>query len=220
MSEEITSEKLQSVMSKIAALLKFNKDNATEDEAASAAAMVQKLLMTYNLELSEIITEKKQEGIEKDIITTRPDKWQRQLFWLLAKYNFCRVIGDGDDDTKLYLFGLKHNRTIVTQLFFAVANQLTILARMHYAEYTGKSSRHLWRKSFFKGAIDTILDRLETMKEEMALIVVTDRDLDLAVAEEFGRTYTARSRKVALDASGFHSGREAGNMVNFNSALK
>lgn len=225
-TREITREKLESIMEKIAALKKFNVDNATEGEVANATAKIEELLMKYNLELSDIIDEEFSEGIESDLVTTGAERWKWTLMTNLAKYHLCDAVVL-DRSKVVALFGLKHNREIVTHLFFAVSNQLNILARIYYADYNGPASRHMWRRSFFEGALKTIKSRLEEMKQKMqsesnactSLILVTQEALTLAMKEKYDyKSIGQRTFKPLKSA--YEAGMSSGKIVNFNPAIK
>ena len=136
MQQEITKEKLEAIMKKIAALKKFSVANTTKEEAANAAAKLQELLMKYNLELSDIQDETYSSGIDSDIIKSGKENWQQHLMNALAGNNFCDMVITAEG---MALFGLSYNREIVTHMYFSLINQLALLAKVGYKDYFGNA---------------------------------------------------------------------------------
>ena len=68
MKQEINNEKLEGIIRKVKGLLALAEDNKNEDEAQSAFTMAQKLMIKYNIELSQV-QELTKENVNKREVT-------------------------------------------------------------------------------------------------------------------------------------------------------
>ena len=110
---------LDNVLKKLRKLQKLYEGAKTinsESEAATAAALIQKLLIEYNLTMAEVTDSEK---VEEDEIKEHfcsgfnyrsvGGKWEYQLWYILCKWNFCKCFMYGNAYKRLVIFGKKES---------------------------------------------------------------------------------------------------------------
>ncbi len=191
----------ESVVSKIAALLNKTTDQGcSEEEAASAAAMAQKLLFKYKLEMADIESaggEKTESVGQSDFeykTKAHDGDWKLQFLFELSRYNFCKTIarqGWGNP----FIIGKSAEVEVVKALHSWISEQLETICKDRIKEgYNGPDRIPTFRRSFFTSAVYTISRRLREQQREMkeesekgnTLIVVTGTELREYIERKVG----------------------------------
>ncbi len=226
-------KKIHDKIKKLLALQKGAEDIGSIEEAANAAAQIQKLLLKYNLELSEIDLKERKHNIGNNRYNLKEmhgwnknqGNWLTSIYHLIAKYNFCKVVGIGKADKyydpRIQLFGDRHNIEIVLDLCLSLISQIKGLEGKRWKELEGSitDKRATFRRSYFQGCIEGISQRLYEEREAnkvewkgtTGLVVLNDKALVTAVDEHFGEGSLKTSiRRQSKSAVGYGTGVKDG----------
>lgn len=175
--------KREALLNRITALLDKTEENGcTVEEAASAAAKVQELLLKYNLDMAEIIRVKGQrsedithkEGIPISIHKFTMKGWRIRLMDGIAQHNFCKMLYRRGQNTFI-LIGREVDVKVVEQLYHSVSNQLEDRCNKEAKEaellgtiasnWPAPNNTQTWKSSFFDAAVSAVWRKL---REEQA----------------------------------------------------
>lgn len=233
----------ENVIQKIQKLLKLQygaESIGSTGEAFQAAKMVKKLLMEYNLSMSDIDTS---DG-EQKLTMTKPDElagsdrygnhWKFQLLGVIASNNLCsaykRVSG------KMFVIGTEDNVTIVQEFYNYLVKVFRRLAKEHWerkckeweqqgynVEYILFADNTVMNK-FFRSYLEGVpvglqenYDSLKPTSAETALVVCHQEAIDEYVKENFtmnDKKPRTRTRKIYGDA--YNLGAADGRAVSLN----
>lgn len=233
----------ENVITKIQKLLKLQygaEQIGSTGEAYQAAKMVRKLLMEYNLSMSDIDTS---DG-EQKLTMTKSDElagsdrygnhWKFQLLGVIASNNLCsaykRVSG------KMFVIGTEDNVAIVQEFYNYLVKVFRRLAKEHWerkckeweqqgynVEYILFADNTVMNK-FFRSYLEGVpvglqenYDSLKPTSAETALVVCHQEAIDEYVKENFtmnDRKPRTRTRKIYGDA--YNLGAADGRAVSLN----
>lgn len=233
----------ENVIQKIQKLLKlqYNAEKiGSTGEAFQAAKMVKKLLMEYNLSMSDIDTS---DG-EQKLTMTKSDElagsdrygnhWKFQLLGVIASNNLCsaykRVSG------KMFVIGTEDNVAIVQEFYNYLVKVFRRLAKEHWerkckeweqqgynVEYILFADNTVMNK-FFRSYLEGVpvglqenYDSLKPTSAETALVVCHQEAIDEYVKENFtmnDKKPRTRTRKIYGDA--YNLGAADGRAVSLN----
>lgn len=233
----------ENVIQKIQKLLKLQygaESIGSTGEAYQAAKMVKKLLMEYNLSMSDIDTS---DG-EQKLTMTKSDElagsdrygnhWKFQLLIVIASNNLCsaykRVSG------KMFVIGTEDNVTIVQEFYNYLVKVFRRLAKEHWerkckeweqqgynVEYILFADNTVMNK-FFRSYLEGVpvglqenYDSLKPTSAETALVVCHQEAIDEYVKENFtmnDKKPRTRTRKIYGDA--YDLGAADGRAVSLN----
>lgn len=233
----------ESVIQKIQKLLKLQygaESIGSTGEAFQAAKMVKKLLMEYNLSMSDIDTS---DGDQK-LTMTKSDElagsdrygnhWKFQLLGVIASNNLCsaykRVSG------KMFVIGTEDNVAIVQEFYNYLVKVFRRLAKEHWerkckeweqqdynVEYILFADNTVMNK-FFRSYLEGVpvglqenYDSLKPTSAETALVVCHQEAIDEYVKENFtmnDKKPRTRTRKIYGDA--YNLGAADGRAVSLN----
>ena len=233
----------ENVIQKIQKLLKLQygaESIGSTGEAFQAAKMVKKLLMEYNLSMSDIDTS---DG-EQKLTMTKSDElagsdrygnhWKFQLLGVIASNNLCsaykRVSG------KMFVIGTEDNVAIVQEFYKYLVKVFRRLAKEHWerkckeweqqgynVEYILFADNTVMNK-FFRSYLEGVpvglqenYDSLKPTSAETALVVCHQEAIDEYVKENFtmnDKKPRTRTRKIYGDA--YNLGAADGRAVSLN----
>lgn len=233
----------ESVIQKIQKLLKLQygaESIGSTGEAFQAAKMVKKLLMEYNLSMSDIDTS---DG-EQKLTMTKSDElagsdrygnhWKFQLLGVIASNNLCsaykRVSG------KMFVIGTEDNVAIVQEFYNYLVKVFRRLEKEHWerkckeweqqdynVEYILFADNTVMNK-FFRSYLEGVpvglqenYDSLKPTSAETALVVCHQEAIDEYVKENFtmnDKKPRTRTRKIYGDA--YNLGAADGRAVSLN----
>jgi hypothetical protein len=167
-------------------------------------------------------------------------EWRLELLHRLAQLNFCQVIRytwnrkygtKAAQANKSSIIGQPGHIDLVVFLFESIARQLQSMANAEYTKAVREGhawcSVMKWKKGFAYGAIEVILARLEAQRRELegapevrALVVIADAQLVAATEKYFPKLKEGRERTLKVNGDAYYRGREAGQKVAINQALK
>jgi len=175
-------EKVLEKLAKIKALV----DGATTDgELQAATNKMNKILLEYNISISEVEFDSKDDlKVDElpldalDIVKKNEGKWVTSLYGVLARHNLCRVIlSQGPVGarrgryvkgvTKIHIFGSPTNIEIVQYMASAIMSQLRNMEPRYWSKYQrspeamfGGSKRGAFRRAWYLGAVHGINEQL------------------------------------------------------------
>lgn len=210
----------------------------SESEAATAAALIQKLLTEYNLSIDEVGVneEKKGSGIEETFCSGHnypyiEGRWELQLWHVLCKYNFCKCFVYGSSYHRLVLFGKSENLEMVKWLHDTLAERYVEFSRQRYHEYKKteeyamtfkKPTIGKFQRSYLMGAVNGLDKKLGEMVESdkkadqeygtkvTALVLRTNTAIDEFIQDKYGGTGKGRKYTNHTISSAYGSGVKDG----------
>ena len=238
------------VIKKIQNLLKlqYNAEKiGSSGEAFQAAKVVKKLLMEYNLSMSDIDTSDGEAGLKmskSDEISSGSifgNHWKFGLLGVIANNNLCQVYMRMSG--KMFVVGTEENVTIVKVFYEYLSTVFRRLAEEHWTEElrgiekqygprlrtaeTDKATESVRRKyirSYLEGVpygLQQNYDSLKPTSEETSLTVCHNDAIKDFVDSNFTWSNTKtrkRARRVYGDA--FDLGETDGRSVNLNKQIK
>ena len=234
---EHTKEQMDAIMSKIKKL-KAHYESAmkigSENEAAVAAAFINKLLLQYNLTMEEVdLNERPEDPINHEIISGFEYKsiggeWENRLTNVLCKHNLCRAYVYGSSYKRLLIVGKHENMELVKWLLAMLKERYVAFSKIAYKKYKESAdycytrySRDRFQRSYLLGCAEGLDEKLTAEREREkkedtvfaaqvnALVVQSDSALKAYVAEQFGKTgHRAGGHSDAYSAR--QAGREEG----------
>ena len=120
------------IIEKIKKVLELSKNNPSEEEAKAAALKAQRLMAEYDVTISEIDTEDRDEITENAVETSTGNKWKYSLAGVVATNFRCKFFVR--NKTKMIFYGYETDAMIAGQTFkylFEVGNRR---ARQFYNE--------------------------------------------------------------------------------------
>jgi len=218
------------------ALRAMSENPTNENEAATAAAQMQKLLLKHNLDMAEL--ESTDEGCDDPMIrdfayfhqyTRRgkakrvksPSRWKIVLADGVARGNFCKLVlekqrQDGKWVQGMHILGRRANVRATGWMFQTIEADLIALSYDHEREI-GRRPQSYWN-AWFLGAARAIYNRLVTEKDAFAsqssecrdLVRVRSHEVDKYMQDEFGKLRNARAGRSPTDWGAYCEGRRAG----------
>ena len=169
----ISSEKLESLMTKIAGLLRLSK-SSNENEAAFALSKAQELMKKYNIEESDL-SNTKEEIIEIDFYVAHSDtKYVTRLSYWLSKAFFCKAImvkrNVSEDPNKIKFeneirfIGKKSDVAVATYIFSYVSGFLAYKTSEYMKSIKSKSQKI--KIEYTLGFVTAVCEKLEAIEEQ------------------------------------------------------
>ena len=204
----------------------------SENEAAAAAAAIQRLLLKYNLSMEQLdLEEPEANPILKENVSGYTYKsiggdWEMYLTSVLCRHNLCRCLLYGSIK-KLVIVGRRENIETVKGLRDMLSERYVNFSKAKYKEYIASGdyykpmSKDRYQRGYLKGCAAG-LDAKLTEEEERdkkqdvelgtkvtALVVRNDAAIDNFIANEWGRL--GRSRRSGTKLTGaFYEGYAEG----------
>jgi hypothetical protein len=206
-------------------------DSSVPGEAAAAAAKLQEILLKYNLEMEDIeedspVPDDKyvKEELELGVTSGNMINWRRILLSGIARSLMCAAFGY-QGTRQMVIVGQRHNIEMSRHFYDYLSSEIDRLADATWMKARNRSREHArsWKSSFYNGAVDIVVQRLEEKYQQVskqdshtqALVLKNERDLDDAVGNLIGRVRknTVRQRH---SKAGYNRGVRAGKRVNLD----
>lgn len=227
---EITGDLIQRLQ-KVRALT----ESSVPGEAAAAAAKLQEILLKYNLEMEDIEEDSPEaddryvkEELELGATSGNMINWRRILLSGIARSLMCAAFGY-QGTPKMVIVGQKHNIEIVRHFYDYLSYEISRLADVTWEKAKGRTREHgrSWKSSFYNGAVDVVVQRLEEKYQQVskqdshtqALVLKNERDLDDAVGNLIGRVRKSAVRQRHSKA-GYSRGARAGKRFNLDRPVR
>lgn len=229
----------ESALQKIRKLLKLQygaEKIGNSGEAFQAAKMVRKLLMEYNLSLSDIQEEEQQQAtriVETDPLSYADQygvSWKQNLLMIICRYNLCSLIVC-PRRKQMNIVGTEANTIVVKEFyeyFLQVFRRLS-MERLNEAqnEYlgTGRFMTEPKKKDFLRSYLEGVSRGLQenyesqqpTSQETGLMVCHKELIKDYLASKSIGKARRCSTTKVRPD--GFNAGFDDGRNVNLSKQL-
>ena len=211
----------QKIIDRIRKMLALANNNSNPNEAATAAAMAEKLMRRHQLAHADVVLKDIEEsGVETVDIgreTVRTPKWHTPLFVGCAELNECTVVTTRHSGHSWQTFyGCGGDAQVAAEMTKYLIGEVNRLSK----RYGGS------KNEFRQGAAMTLYQRLQEMsaerRAEMAqaatskeLVVVKSALIQRAVPSTRREATTMKPR----DADAYQAGKDAGSRVSLNPQL-
>lgn len=184
MAEDAKSRKILETLQKMKALYESAKKINNEGEAEAAAAMINKLLIKYNLTMEDIGEKREESDIIKDEISgmnyAMRGWWEVQLTNVLCRYNLCQSFTYGRHYDKILIVGRKDNVEIVKWLKDTLSERYVAISKIRYKQYKMQIANgdiwadeiptlHRYQRSYLMGVCGGLERKLKEIKEQNEL---------------------------------------------------
>ncbi|WP_297576023.1 DUF2786 domain-containing protein [uncultured Deefgea sp.] len=216
----------EAIIEKCRKLLAMSNQDASPEEAATAASMLRKLMDKHQLDESML------EGKDAPIFGFKIDgqlyrsmpKWMPSLAIEVAKYNDCIVEWGYTQGCKQLRFkGYAEDCEIAMAMFEYLRNQIQHLCKLYCGSEGVSGNDRKKTNAFMAGACQVIRNRLAAMMQERktaesstALVVIKSA----AVEEEFGPARYQKVQHAVNDAGSLAAGRVAGASVSIHKEVQ
>lgn len=206
-------------------------ESSVPGEAAAAAAKLQEILLKYNLEMEDIKDDSPvsddryvKEELELGATSGNMINWRRILLSGIARSLMCAAFGY-QGTRKMVIVGQRHNIEIVRHFYDYLSSEISRLADATWKKARDRTREYArsWKSSFYNGAVDIVVQRLEEKYQQVskkdnhtqALVLKNERDLDDAVGNLIGRVRKNTVRQRYSEA-GYSRGARAGKRVSLD----
>jgi hypothetical protein len=222
----------ESIAEKIKKLLALAAKAGTREEAASAAAMAQRLMLEHKLteaDLSDLANTAEtisEEWLAGDTGKFRMMKWKECLVYGIATLNGCTALRYSNK--RMRLIGRDSERRVVEYLSCYLIREVERLALEDYVRhgFNATVSRWVWLQNFGLGAVSVILASMKEERQNVtnkseaitALVLRDDERLSSYMAAHYPSCRTTTSRhRVSVIAQAY--GRKAAQSVSWHAAM-
>ncbi len=216
MEQNTNTSGMDAIMSKIKklkAMYEGAKKIGSEGEAQAAAALLNKLLLQYNLSMDELdLSDKPKDPIGHEVISGYEYKsiggeWENRLTNVLCRHNLCQSYVYGSSYKRLLIVGTKENLELVKWMLAMLKERYVAFSKVAYKAYKEsydyrytRYSKDRFQRSYLLGCAEGLDAKLNEERERekkedvkfatqvTALVVQTDGALKNYVAEQFGKT--------------------------------
>lgn len=194
------------LMKKVEKLLALAGNNPSESEAKSAMMKAQALIAEYNLDMSELSSDDKEEIVIVPTIHPNNNGYRIRLAQVLSSNFRCRCIMSGNI---VHFIGHKTDAEVCAKVF----NYAYKVSRRQgqkierTARQNGKSTRGVFN-SYCIGFCDGIKSVLD--EQCRALMIVVPEDVDIELKARSGGTYGGGIRLKGFTKETYNKGREDG----------
>lgn len=238
----INKEVPESILQKVQKLQALAERAGTLAEAENATVRITEILMKYNLDLATVAEYKAEE--KDDVINEKHDLNQYQTYHDgdfakrlidgLAKFNFCRVVGepnyhDKRDQGHFVIIGQRHNVEAVMYMYHYCINNIKVLSNEMWKVYDKRDTKikTVFTRHFFDGAVSGIISRLidnrmvarkEHGEALNSLIRLQDAKVDDAISKLYSNLVSSKS-KTQRDTDAKKMGYAAGSKLDLHKGL-
>lgn len=220
----------KAILSQIQKLLALGT-SPNENEAKSAMAKANALLMKYNLTEDDLYDVKTGKGMVQKVHKLDGKKiahWKSGLMNVVCGANFCRVLMSTNvyGEKSFIIIGTKINVEIAETMYIYLYETVERLSKTYGKGITEKNS---YRLGFVSG-VASILKEQKAQQEQngveecTALMVVNfekenNKALDKFIADEIGRVRKTTQSNNRIDGGAYGAGHQAGRNVNLNKQI-
>ena len=196
MTEEesnVFSLRREKAIAQVRKILALAKGNGSQEEAATAVAMAQKIMDEFHISEAEAAAKDptiKQEDVGREPLdeaaaTEFWNEWERDLAHVIAKSFHCESYHSSRTPYTVWLVGTLSDRQTVAYLFRYLQAELQRLGDVGYdmqgardvedvfdfdapRPVVDRTKKSQWLKDFYRGATLTLRDRLATERKALA----------------------------------------------------
>lgn len=219
--ENFDKEKIVDKIRKLLAL----STSSNEHEAALALENANKLLLKYNLEMSDIDEQVNLNGIVEDVVAEsgRIMTWKLQLITSLLDLNNCKIIISSviGAEKKLKAIGRKCNIEVSMAMYDYVTQ--TMERKLKKEHVVNKFSFRIGFASAIRQKVNEILENRNkaNIDPRCTALVIQEKALVRSfIKDKYKNLRASNSRCSVGDAGSYYSGMNAGSSVSLNSQIR
>ena len=186
--ENVDLEKIKSRIEKMLKKAQSAKEIGSLHEAEVFSNTANKLLMQYNLSMSDINMGEKRENIGNTNLELKTNRtegdWLFRLYSVISKYNLCKAIRITNTN-KVIIFGEKLNVDTVLYITSNLQEAIKRLCSERWSTYNGIEKKNTFKRGYYIGAVKGIAQKLHQQSQEMS-------------KEMIGMTSLVKTNKLAL----------------------
>jgi hypothetical protein len=219
----------EEILKKLKDLLRMAEGKASAEEAATAAAIAQKLITKYQIDLS-VLEDK--EDIKKApplYCSQRVSHWRSDLAYWICNLNGCVMYHAqyNDGNVGLGIVGRPTDSVFVRWLFAHCCNEIDRLCAE--AMGRGDGAGKTWSNSFRHGAVNILIHRLKKAQEEQvqassctAMVKLDSRQevVNQWIVKNMDLKHSKDHSTRSFNATAYIAGQEAGNKIVLNRPLE
>ena len=206
-------ENREDILKKIDKLLALGGNNPNKNEAISAVAKAQELMVKYNIELADVQEAEAGQKIGKEIYSPKKSshyvsKWKYTLSQIIAKNFCCKTYSLGRD--AIVFYGYEKDAKIAQHVFGFLFETGNKLADKYYrkCKKKGKETKGILNTYLtgFCAGIKEVLD-----KQSTALMVIVPEEVEESY-QEYSKGFRQISNKLITsnDGRAYQDGRLEG----------
>lgn len=201
-------DKIKSRIEKMLRKAESAKEIGSLHEAELFAKTANKLLMEYNLSISDINLGENKQNINDFCLELKYNKtdgdWMVRLYHIIAKFNLCKVIQIGKT-TKIVIIGEKYNVDLVMFISSQLVHVIKSLCSQRWKEYNGFEKKNTFKRGYYIGAVNGLYEKLEQQQQELnremvgitALIKTNEIAIQEKVSQMFNNLKKGKSRRLS-----------------------
>jgi len=217
---------MDNIHEKIANLLALSRNNPSEQEAATALAMAQKLMMKWNIDERDL---GRKSSVDYGDVHNLDRDYFRILGHAVKIMTGCGMVLRGTD--QFLLVGTRVNVAIAEQFLWFLAEQVESLYKIHLPRGMSKSARAAYRKDFKRNCAYRIMERTKELKDQQAreaasdsrALVLVQSELEKEIEDFFARQGIVKVKKgmtIKQGTLGASHGRSAGDHAALQPRVK
>jgi len=225
----------ESLLKKVQGLLSKTVDNGCSvAEAATAAALAQKLITEHRLSMADLDdseTEEIEHTTVEGFASARTSTWKNTVASGIAKANDCRLYihtshSFGGKRKRIYkIVGRNSDIEIVNYMFTTVSREIERLCKIEMAVQNGHGKT--WANSFKNGAASAVVTKLQAARQEAkdagSSTAIVRLDNRMAPVNDWLEknigTLAQRKSPINVNKSAWSSGYAAGKNITTNTGL-
>lgn len=166
---------MENIIRKIEKLLAVAEGKANENESIAAAAMAQKLMAKYNVDIADLNKEAPKQNINEEVFEGGRGKWRYTLAEIIARNFRCKMYILGGKN--IVFVGYDIDSKIAMQTFKSLYKMGMTFAGRCYEEQrkAGKNTKGVLN-TYYLGYLKGIKEVLD--KQCQALMIVTPKEVE------------------------------------------
>ena len=208
----------QSIVDKIAKILELTK-SPNENEAAGAARAAQKLMLKYDLELSDISSTEEVQVVKEHLIYGQiKDMWLAVLIHNCARAYLCRILKKGHDE--ILIVGKPHHVKICKSMYYYLERAME--ANLALTKKTNKVNPQSFKEGWaiaVSNRLKELINQTDNDEKTNALIVVEDTQVDAYMKKNSVPGMATKLQYAKLEYNSYFLGKENGSKVPLNTQL-
>ena len=240
--EKADIDKIQSKLAKMIKLQEGAEKIGSLEEAAAAAAMVQTLLLKYNLEMSDLDLGKEAPPTTNDVLdlsevygwNKSSGPWMISLINTLSRHNLCGIVqlkrfnSNNQPVMAIRVFGKRENIDAVLMLSSQLIHRLKEMVKVSWKSYEGYEKKNTYMRGYLTGAVTGIGVKLAENQIEIekanigmtALMVTSDKVIKSAIEDFYKGGLKSSTNKRLKGTGGLQNGFRDGKNMSINKAIK
>ena len=231
------SDRNDAIIKKIRGLLALSNNQKDDEESQTAFIMAQKLMMKYDISMSQIESSANdQKAVKQGQVTVHKKLywWERELAQIIADnfrvkffYNCKKFRKQKQAKQSIVFLGYESDVALAKEMYILAYDVLTFYTKRFIDEYY-QATNHLrthqetinlknsYQSGFLEGLSNKFEQQVEEMKQEYGLMVLTPKEVQDQYNEMFEGTKGATFKMPKIEEiAAYTRGYNEGNSVDY-----